>query len=178
MWSQDTYITALRFAAQAHLGQQITGTELPYIVHISQVTMELIAALHAEPRHNDNLAIQCALLHDTIEDTAVTHADLVTQFGQAVADGVLALTKSEDLPKAERMEDSLRRIQQQPVEVWMVKLADRISNLMPPPGHWPPIRVDAYRDESRSILLALGSASPLLAARLEQRIATYAGPPA
>lgn len=35
-----------------------------------------------------------------------------------------------------QMQDSLRRIKSQPREVWMVKMADRITNLQPPPGHW------------------------------------------
>jgi len=39
-WSQDTYIKAYRFAAEAHNGQLVPGTTLPYLMHISMVAME------------------------------------------------------------------------------------------------------------------------------------------
>lgn len=115
----------------------------------------------------------CALLHDTVEDTAVTYEQVAAGFGQPVADGVLALTKDEGLPKGEQMPDSLRRIKRQPREVWLVKLADRIVNLQPPPKHWQAERIAAYKVESDSILAALGEASPLLAERLAAKIEAY-----
>lgn len=62
-----------------------------------------------------------------------------------------ALTKQKALPAAERMKDSLRRILEEPVEIGMVKMADRISNLVQPPGHWTVQKIAAYRDESRLI---------------------------
>lgn len=173
MWSQDRYTAAARFAAVAHAGQTVPGTDLPYLLHVTLVAMEVGAALRAEPGHDEDLAIQCALLHDTIEDTAVTHAQLAAAFGQPVADGVLALSKDETLPKDQQMPDSLRRIQAQPHAVWLVKLADRIVNLQPPPKHWQAAKVAAYRSESHNIAAALGAASPLLTARLAIKIRTY-----
>ncbi|NTU80585.1 MAG: bifunctional (p)ppGpp synthetase/guanosine-3',5'-bis(diphosphate) 3'-pyrophosphohydrolase, partial [Chloroflexales bacterium] len=92
---------------------------------------------------------------------------------QPVADGVLALSKDEALPKDERMPDSLRRIQAQPHAVWLVKLADRIVNMQPPPKHWQGDKIAAYKDEAHAILAALGAASPLLAARLAAKIEAY-----
>ncbi len=41
----DTYSRTFKYAAQAHHGQQVTGTELPYITHISLVNVEVMAAL-------------------------------------------------------------------------------------------------------------------------------------
>lgn len=175
MWSQDTYLAALRFAAEAHSGQTITGTDLPYLLHLSLVGMEVIAALHAEPGHDADLAVQCALLHDVIEDTPVGYAEVAARFGAAVADGVLALTKDPALPKDQQMADSLARIQLQPPSVWLVKLADRICNLQPPPAHWTPAKAAAYRAEAELIAHTLGEASPLLAARLRAKIAGYGG---
>ena len=60
-WSQDTYIKAYRFAAEAHNGQLVPGTTLPYIMHVSFVAMEITAALSVEPVNNPDLAVQCAL---------------------------------------------------------------------------------------------------------------------
>lgn len=42
-WSQDSYIKACRFAAEAHQGQCVPGTELPYLVHLSMVSMEALS---------------------------------------------------------------------------------------------------------------------------------------
>ena len=56
-WSQDIYALAFRFAAKAHLGQFFPGTELPYIMHVSFVGMEVMAALAHEPERDGNLAV-------------------------------------------------------------------------------------------------------------------------
>lgn len=175
MWSQDRYTMAARFAAEAHLGQKLPGDERPYLLHVTLVAMEVCAGLRAEPGHDEDLAVQCALLHDTIEDTDVTYEQLAASFGQAVADGVLALSKDERLPKDEQIPDSLRRIRDQPRAIWLVKLADRIVNLQPPPKHWQPDRIAAYKAQSHSILAALGEASPFLAKRLAAKIEAYGG---
>ncbi|MGN7613500.1 HD domain-containing protein [Magnetococcales bacterium HHB-1] len=170
---QEHYLKAWSFAAEAHQGQNLPGSELPYIVHLGSVTMEVIATLAQEAVPKPNLAIQCALLHDVLEDTEVTFAQLKDQFGQAVADGVQALSKDDRLPKTDAMLESLKRIQKQPQEVWMVKMADRITNLQPPPSHWPTEKCCQYRDEAKIIVNALRSASILLTRRLEAKIANY-----
>lgn len=172
-WSQDRYLAAWRFAAEAHREQRFPGTDLPYLVHIGAVAMEVMAACAAEAPAEPDLAVQCALLHDTLEDTQTEAFVLEARFGPAVLAGVQALSKDESLCKEAAMGDSLARIRRQPREVWMVKLADRVSNLGPPPGHWTPEKIERYRAEARIILDALGEASPLLAARLVQRIAAY-----
>ena len=97
------------------------------------------------------------------------------EFGQAVAAGVLALTKDMALPKEQQLADSLRRIRHQPPEVWMVKLADRISNLQPPPSHWTKQKSASYREEALQIHEALREASPSLAKRLLAKIESYRG---
>ncbi len=173
IWDQDAVIAALRFATEAHSGQTIPGAAHPYVVHPAQVAMEVAAALAVEGADNPGLAMLCALLHDVVEDCGVTLAMLEAEFGPAVAAGVSALSKNPALPKTEAMRDSLDRIRQQPREVWMVKLADRISNLMPPPAHWNRERCAAYATEAQLILDALGEASPLLGKRLAAKIAAY-----
>ena len=173
-WNQEIYTTAYRFAAEAHLGQKVPGTRIAYLMHLSFVCMEVMTALTQEPNRDGNLAIQCALLHDTIEDTAVSFQQIETTFGLSVAQGVLALTKDTSLPKAEQMTDSLTRIQTQPQEVWMVKLADRITNLAPPPSHWTTDKMKRYQAEANTIYDALHPASPYLAKRLARKISNYA----
>ena len=173
MWSQDTFMRTYRFAAEAHLGQLVPGTEISYLMHLSTVSMEVIAALRTEPGHDEDLAVQCALLHDVIEDTTTTYSQVEAMFGGAVAEGVSALTKNDTLVKESRMRDSLDRIRLQPDAVWMVKLADRICNLQQPPHYWTSEKRVAYREEAKQILDALGTASPFLASRLRLKIEAY-----
>jgi (p)ppGpp synthase/HD superfamily hydrolase len=164
---------AYKFAAEAHQGQLVPGTQIPYLMHISIVSMEVIACLRHEPGHDEDLAVQCALLHDVIEDTKVTGHQIEAEFGHAVALGVYALTKNSVLDKARQMADSLEHIRRRPSAVWIVKLADRICNLQPPPHYWTREKRERYREEARQILQALGSASPYLAARLQSKIDGY-----
>ena len=174
-WSPDLYLAAWNYAAQMHGGQKVPGADLPYLTHVGAVAMEVMTALAQGSQADDpDLAVRAALLHDVIEDTPATYADVVERFGVAVADGVLALTKDKTLPtKAAQMADSLARIRQQPGEVWMVKLADRITNLQPPPAHWDAAKIVAYRAEAGTILDALGEADGWLAERLRGKIAGY-----
>ena len=172
-WSQEIYTKAYRFAAEAHNGQLFPGTELPYIMHASFACMEVMAALVHEPERDGNLAVQCALLHDVIEDTKVSYEDVKGGFGTAVADGVLALTKDKNLPKPQQMADSLRRIREQPHEIWLVKLADRITNLAEPPHYWTREKKERYQQEAILIHAALHEASPYLSQRLLEKIDAY-----
>jgi len=170
---QTLYQNALRFAAEKHKEQKIPGTDLPYVVHQSNVVMEIfIAAMNTEG-FNLPLAAQVALLHDTVEDTDAPYDELLNQFGQDVADGVLALTKEHTLPKESQMPDSLERIKKQPKEVWAVKLADRITNLQPPPAHWSGEKRIRYQNEAKTIYRELKDGNQYLADRLLHKIYEY-----
>ena len=69
--------------------------------------------------------------------------------------------------------NSLGRIKEQRVEVWAVKLADRITNLQIPPHTWSRNKKESYREESRLILHALKKGNSFLASRLEDEITAY-----
>ncbi|NVB38151.1 bifunctional (p)ppGpp synthetase/guanosine-3',5'-bis(diphosphate) 3'-pyrophosphohydrolase [Pseudenhygromyxa sp. WMMC2535] len=178
-WSPDAWLQAWRFAAAAHQGQQVPDSDLPYLVHIGAVAMEVSHALAQRERLGQavarpDLAIQVALLHDVVEDTEVTVWALAREFSQVVATGVAALSKNASVgDKQAQMRDSLERIRRQPEEVWMVKLADRITNLQPPPASWSKQKILRYREESKEIHAALGEACPILAARLAEKIEHY-----
>jgi (p)ppGpp synthase/HD superfamily hydrolase len=173
VWSQEGYIRAYRFAAEKHRWQRVPGTHLPYIMHLSLVSMELAAALAQEGGRNGDLAMQCAMLHDTLEDTGTRYGELKEAFGESVASGVLALSKNGKLAGGLQLADSLQRIRLQPSEVWMVKLADRITNLQPPPKSWKQDKITRYHRQAKEILAALGPASPCLTVRLAQKIEDY-----
>jgi (p)ppGpp synthase/HD superfamily hydrolase len=172
-WTPDEYIRAYLFAANAHVDKKVKDSELPYIVHVSLVSMEIIVALQIEPGFDEDLAVKCALLHDVVEDANITTNRLTQEFGKRVADGVSALTKNKKLDENLRMSDSLKRIQQQPREIWMVKMADRITNLQPPPSSWTTEKIRGYKEEAMEIHAAFNSASQYLASRLQDKIKTY-----
>ncbi|WP_320170509.1 HD domain-containing protein [Maridesulfovibrio sp.] len=172
--SPDKYMAAWKFAAAKHNGQLVPGTELPYITHVGSVAMEVMAAMIEEPDRNADLAVCCALLHDTVEDTDTTLGELAKLFGEDIAMGVSGLTKDKTLPdKRSQMLDSLARLKVLPKAVQLVKLADRIVNLQPPPAYWTSEKCAAYRDEAQLIYDELKDASPVLAERLAKKIIGY-----
>ncbi|MBK7573459.1 MAG: bifunctional (p)ppGpp synthetase/guanosine-3',5'-bis(diphosphate) 3'-pyrophosphohydrolase [Bacteroidetes bacterium] len=175
MLPQTLYQTAIKFATLKHvaINQKVPGTDLPYVVHLSNVAMEVMMANANTENFNVALAIQAALLHDTIEDTDTTFSEVEENFGLDVANAVMALTKNESLPKEEQMMDSLQRIKKMPHEVWAVKLADRITNLQAPPSHWDNAKKKKYRAEAQIILDELASGNVFLADRLQMLIEDY-----
>ena len=172
-WSQEAYIKAYRFAAEKHKGQFVPDTRWSYLAHLSMVSMEVMATLDHKTDIDENLAVQVAILHDTIEDTETSYEELQSEFGQSVADGVLAVTKDQEIEKHLQMPDSLKRIKRQPKEIWMVKLADRITNLQPPPSYWTAEQRKKYLDEAQLILAELKSGNELLSKRLNDKIQAY-----
>jgi (p)ppGpp synthase/HD superfamily hydrolase len=177
-WSPDIFAKAWHFASLHHAGQTYAGPEegvsFDYLTHVGSVAVELIWALQTTPDADGDLAIQCAVLHDVIEDTDATYDLVAKVFGKTVADGVMALSKNPTLPtKTEQMTDSLRRIREQPREIWMVKMADRIANLDPPPHYWDAAKIEAYRQEAIVIHNALHTANETLANRLYEKIEQY-----
>ena len=172
--TQEIYQKAMKFAGEKHCDQQFPGSTANYLLHIANVSMEIFLAYHNAPDFDLDQAIQLAILHDVIEDTDTDYQEVENRFGKQIADGVLALTKDETLPgKAEQMADSLERINQQAKEVGMVKLADRISNLQAPPHYWSKQKITQYREEAKTILMALTNKNEYLHNRLTQKIENY-----
>jgi len=119
---------AFQFSDAAHLGQYRHSGE-PYITHPVAVA-ELCATWRL-----DAPSIMAALLHDVIEDTGSTKADLVEKFGTKVAELVEGLTKLDKLEfqsHAEAQAESFRKMfmaMARDVRVILVKLADRTHNM-------------------------------------------------
>jgi len=103
----------------------------------------------------------------------VTLKSIKKDFGKKVAAGVGAMTKNDALPKEEQLRDSLMRILEEPQEVAIAKLADRVSSMLPPPPEWPKSRIETIVENAVMIRQMLGDASEYLAARLDGRIALY-----
>ncbi len=172
--TQDLYQEAMKFAGEKHSDQKVPGTNANYVVHISNVAMEVLMAYNYEKNFDLDFAIQTAILHDTIEDTSADFKDIKTNFGDPIAQAVQALTKDEKLPsKQERMADSLHRINKLQKEVGLVKIADRITNLQTPPPHWTNDKIATYCEEAKLISSTLTDKNTYLNKRLDSKIATY-----
>jgi len=132
----ETIMQAYEFGAAAHEGQtRQTGD--PYISHPVAVAQEL-----ADMRL-DSQAICAAILHDVVEDTAVSLDDIEAKFGADVAmlvNGVSKLDQIRFRSRAEAQAESFRKMMLAMIEdirVILVKLADRLHNMqtlqaMPP----------------------------------------------
>ncbi|MBX2840665.1 MAG: HD domain-containing protein [Flammeovirgaceae bacterium] len=173
MWNRDLYQKTIKYAGEAHSDQLVPGSNSSYLVHLSNVCMEVLYALVNSENLDKNLALQCALLHDTIEDTKVTWNDLNQNFGKKVADGVLALTKNKSLPKEKQMPDSISRILAEGPEIQLVKMADRITNLQNPPSHWEKDKIKRYHEEPKFIYSKLSGINPEIETRFSEKLEAY-----
>jgi guanosine-3',5'-bis(diphosphate) 3'-pyrophosphohydrolase len=169
---QTIYQKTIAFAAEYH-GQQKMPNGLPYIVHLSNVAMEVFMAHKQKPDFNLKLAIQLALLHDVLEDTALSFKALKADFGNVVAEGVLALTKDSTLDKKDQMDDSLSRILDLGREVAIVKLCDRITNLQKPPIKWDNAKIKKYHLQALKIADRLQGKNDYLDKRIQEKILNY-----
>ena len=174
---QTLYKKAPECVSTSHKEQK-TPHGYPYLHHVTSVAMEVMAMLTAEHPSFDeaNVALQCALLHDVLEDTQTSEEELKSYYGldTKVIEGVKALTKDKTLPdKKAQMKDSLERLLLQPTCVQWVKLADRITNLGIPPQSWNKTKIVNYQNEAREILHVLQKTSSYFAKRLQERIDIY-----
>ena len=119
---------AYQFSEAAHLGQFRESGE-PYISH------PLAVASILAQWHLDSQALTAALLHDVMEDTAVTKNELLKTFGKPVAelvDGVSKLDKVEFETREEAQAENFRKMllaMARDVRVILIKLADRLHNM-------------------------------------------------
>ncbi|PIF31539.1 HD domain-containing protein [Flavobacterium sp. 9] len=177
-WSIDEIQKIWQLASKLHNGQKYggfsDGEQVEYLNHIGSVVFEVLNAIQHTENINSDLAIKCAILHDTIEDTAITYEKVKALFGHEVASGVLALTKNDKIEGSlEKMLDSLKRIKEQPIEIWAVKMADRITNLYEPPFYWKDEKKLLYMEEAEIIYDELKDGNKYLAGRLKTKIKEY-----
>ena len=172
--TQELYQKAMKFAGEKHCNQKVPGSAANYLLHISNVTMEVIIAHKFDASFDLDFAMQVAILHDVIEDTDATFDEIKNEFGESIALSVQALTKNDNLEsKEEKMKDSLRRINEQSIEAGIVKVADRITNLQQPPSHWSPEKVEKYYNQAKLISEQLSGKNKYLNERLELKIEEY-----
>jgi len=121
-------LKAYQFASQYHAGQLRASGE-PYMSHPLAVA-RILAGMRM-----DVVSIETGLLHDIVEDTSVTTADIQKNFGDEVArcvDGVTKLSKINFFSAEDRQAESYRKMllaMVNDIRVIIVKLADRLHNM-------------------------------------------------
>src|SRR5512141_666403 len=120
--------SAYEFSDHAHRGQYRNSGE-PYISHPLAV-----ASILSQWRF-DAEGLSAALLHDVMEDTAVTKSQIETRFGHSVAnlvDGVSKLDQLEFATREAAQAENFRKMllaMAQDLRVILIKLADRLHNM-------------------------------------------------
>lgn len=146
-------LRAAAFAAEKHRNQRRKDADAsPYINH----PLGLARVLAEEGGITDAATLCAALLHDTIEDTDTTSAELEREFGAEITGLVLEVTDDKSLPKAERKRAQVEHAAHASDKAKRVKLADKICNLRDvansAPTDWPLQRRQEYFDWAKSVI--------------------------
>jgi GTP pyrophosphokinase len=124
----DLIARAYRFSEHSHHGQQRASGE-PYLSHPLEVAHLLVNF------KMDAVTVTAGLLHDVLEDTEATKADLQREFGAEIAelvDGVTKIGKLAFSSREERQAENFRKMlvaMARDLRVLMIKLADRLHNM-------------------------------------------------
>jgi len=138
-------LRAAHFAARRHRAQKRKGSAAePYINHPLAVA-ELIASVG---RVTDSLTLAAVVLHDTVEDTDATLAEIEREFGAEIRGIVAELTDDKSLPSEERKRLQVVNAPNASRRAKVVKLADKSINVADiardPPPSWTVERRRAY----------------------------------
>jgi len=156
----------MAFAASKH--RYRTATASPYINH----PIALADALWHDGDVRDPAVIAAALLHDTIEDTKTTAAELRRVFGAKVASIVAEVTDDKRLPKERRKELQVEHAAHLSKGAKLVKLADKICNLRDilasPPKDWSIERKREYFDWAKKVINQVRGTNSKLEKRFDQ----------
>ncbi|KAM7015378.1 guanosine-3',5'-bis(diphosphate) 3'-pyrophosphohydrolase MESH1 [Tautogolabrus adspersus] len=162
-------LETVHFAAEKHRDQRRKDPEeTPYINH----PIGVARILSHEGGVTDVEVLQAALLHDTVEDTDTSPAELEAKFGPIVARIVQEVTDDKSLPKHERKRQQVEHAAHCSRQAKLVKLADKLYNLRDlnrcTPVGWTGERVQEYFMWSSEVVKGLKGTNLALEEKLEQ----------
>lgn len=153
------------FATAAHKGQyRKTKPGAPRVEYIEH-PRAVARVLHDEAGVVDIVSLQVALLHDTIEDTGVTYADLAREFGTDVADTVVELTNDPTVSREGKTAAQVAKARIMTARAAAVKTADKTANLrdiLETPPDWTVDRQRKYYGDAKLVVQAMGQRHPIL----------------
>ena len=154
---------ALAFSAQRHALQRRKGALAePYVNHLAEVALLLAEATDGD----DPTVVAAGLLHDTIEDTETTSAELEAGFDSVVAALVAEVTDDKRLPRERRKQLQVETAAAKSPRARLIKIADKTSNLRSltasPPVGWSVARKTDYFRWARAVVDACRGVSPAL----------------
>jgi guanosine-3',5'-bis(diphosphate) 3'-pyrophosphohydrolase len=163
---------AINFAAHKHQHQRRKNRQAtPYINHPLAV-METLWRV-GQVRHIPTLA--AAVLHDTIEDTNTTPAEIEALFGSEVLALVQEVSDDKSLAKETRKQLQIEHAPHISLAAKEIKLADKILNVYDvtynPPATWPQERIRAYLDWTEKVVGGLRGANSALEAEYDRTLA-------
>lgn len=121
----DIVQRAIAIAARAHQNQLRKGTDIPYISHSFGVGMLLQANGYSAE------VVAAGILHDTLEDTALTEAELLGEFGAEITRIVVGCSEADKtLSWEERKGHKIAFIKHASPEIKAVTCADKLHNLL------------------------------------------------
>lgn len=151
-------IKALEFATKMHKGQVRKYTGEEYITHPVAVADIVEAYLDRKGFTEEEImmAIEVAILHDTVEDTVATMESVEGFFGPEVAKGVWFLTKTPDYVGNRKFRKELceARLREAPEIVRIIKTADMFHNSLSIEEHDPKFW-NLFKEETVSLLIAM-----------------------
>jgi len=162
----------LQFAARKHRDQRRKGSaRAPYINHLIDVT-RLLAEVGSV---KETVLLQAAILHDTIEDTETSQAELEKEFGPEVAGIVAEVTDNKSLPKADRKRLQIEHAPSLSNSAKQLKIADKISNISEigpdEPPDWSAERRREYLAWAQQVVSGCREANPALERRFDEVVA-------
>ncbi len=162
-------LKALRFSAEKHSDQRRKDSRSsPYINHPIQVTETLWSVGGVR----DESLLAAAILHDTIEDTNATPAEIEHEFGVDVLGLVLEVTDDKSLPKEIRKQLQIETAPNKSPRAKMLKLADKLCNVHDivhtPPTSWSLKRRQEYLLWTEKVVKGLRGTSRELEARYDE----------
>ena len=165
-------VRALEFAAHKHRDQRRKDAQAsPYINH----PIALANVLVSEGGVDDPVVLSAALLHDTVEDTETTTAELREAFGDKIAAIVGEVTDDKNLVKAERKRLQIEHAAHISREAKLVKLADKICNVRDvanhPPAKWDLARRREYFEWAKAVVDQLRGIHPALEKKFDEAYA-------
>ena len=152
-------LRATRFAADRHRSQRRKGQDaLPYTNHPIEVA-DLLADVGGVS------TLVAALLHDTVEDTETTPAEVKALFGAEATD-------DKGLPEAERKRLQIEHAPNLSPHAKEIKIADKISNILEitrnPPADWPLERKREYLEWADRVIAGCRGTNQVLERRFDE----------